>query len=71
MASPSAHRRQLGNGEPLGKCQHPTIAHALGVGPVSAIGFGAMGLSPYYGAVRADDESRSVVYLVGIVSSLF
>jgi hypothetical protein len=37
---------------------------------VSAIGFGAMGLSPLYGAARTDDESRAVVQLVSIGSCL-
>ena len=35
---------------------------------MSAIGFGAMGLSPVYGAARTDDESREVVKLVSIDS---
>jgi len=41
----------------------------LRIGPVSAIGFGAMGLTQLYTAARTDDESREVVKLVGIVSS--
>jgi len=55
MASASAHKRHLGNGGPL----------------VSAIGFGAMGLSPLYGAARTDDESRAVVQLAVELGSSF
>lgn len=68
MNSAGAHKRQLGEGGPLGKCQHSTIAlfELMKIGPVSAIGFGAMGLSAFYGAARTDDESREVVKLVSI-----
>ena len=41
----------------------------LRMGPVSAIGFGAMGLSYLYGAAKTDKESREVVKLVGVAFS--
>jgi hypothetical protein len=73
MASSNAHKKELGKGGPLGKCEYLCmIAYPLnfrGSVPVSAIGFGAMGLSAFYGAPMADDDSRKVVKLVSIDSS--
>ena len=42
-----------------------------GIGQVSPIGFGAMGLTTIYGAVRTDDESREVLKLVSIASAAY
>jgi hypothetical protein len=57
--------RQLGNNGPMG--EHPSWNSGTGSAslmlypPVTALGFGAMGLSAFYGNQVSDQESHEVI----------
>ena len=72
MAQSNLIFRQLGKDGPTGTPEEvlPLLPSSHMIPAVSALGFGAMGLSAFYGTIPSDEENHEVIKLVNAVTNL-
>ena len=72
MAQSNIIFRQLGKDGPTGTSSDvlPPLPSSNMIPAVSALGFGAMGLSAFYGTIPSDGENHEVIKLVSTVTNL-